>query len=112
MSTPIIMALVAAVLAILTGLWLAKWILGLGQGSEKMIEIAKAIQEGAKAYLNRQTRTVAMIAVIVFVILGLVVDWTTALGFVVGAVLSALAGYIGMYIAVRANVRTAEAAKS
>jgi len=106
------MALVAAVLAILTGLWLAKWILGLGQGSEKMIEIAKAIQEGAKAYLNRQTRTVAMIAVIVFVILGLVVDWTTALGFVVGAVLSALAGYIGMYIAVRANVRTAEAAKS
>ncbi len=106
------MALVAAVLAILTGLWLAKWILGLGQGSDSMITIAKAIQEGAKAYLNRQTRTVAMIAVVIFVILGLAVDWTTALGFVIGAILSALAGYVGMSVAVRANVRTAEAAKS
>ncbi len=105
-------ALGAAILAILAGLWLAKWILGLPQGTDKMKEIASAIQIGARAYLNRQTQTVAWVAAGLFIVLGLFVDWTTAIGFLVGAVLSALAGYVGMYIAVRANVRTAEAAKS
>ena len=112
MTQTLSFALGAAILAILAGLWLAKWILGLPQGTDKMKEIASAIQQGARAYLNRQTMTVAWIAAALFVILGLFVDWTTAIGFLVGAVLSALAGYVGMYIAVRANVRTAEAAKS
>ena len=105
-------ALGAAILAIVAGLWLAKWVLRLPQGTDVMQDIARAIQQGARAYLNRQTRTVAWIAVILAVLLGLFVNWTTAAGFVVGAVLSALAGYVGMNIAVRANVRTAEAAKS
>ncbi|MDP2789786.1 MAG: sodium-translocating pyrophosphatase [bacterium] len=112
MTQTLSFALGAAILAILAGLWLAKWILGLPQGTDKMKEIASAIQQGARAYLNRQTQTVAWVAAALFVILGLFVNWTTAIGFLVGAVLSALAGYVGMYIAVRANVRTAEAAKS
>ncbi len=111
MTQVLTFALVAAVLALIVGLWLAKWILGLPQGTDKMKEIAQAIQQGARAYLNRQTQTVAWIAAVLFVVLGLFVNWTTAIGFLVGAVLSALAGYIGMNIAVRANVRTAEAAK-
>jgi K(+)-stimulated pyrophosphate-energized sodium pump len=111
MSTPIIIALVSAVLAIVYGLFLIRWILRLPKGDEKMQSIAKAIQEGAKAYLNRQYKTVAAIAGFVFILLWLFIDLKTALGFVVGAVLSALAGYIGMNISVRANVRTTEAAK-
>lgn len=111
MSTPIIISLGAAVVAIVYGLLLSRWIFKLPQGNEKMQEIAKAIQEGAKAYLNRQTKTVAFIAVFIFLILGMLLDWTTAVGFLVGAVLSGLAGYIGMNVSVRANVRTAEAAR-
>ena len=80
-------------------------------GNETMRSIAKAIQEGASAYLNRQYRTIAVIAVILFVLLWLAISLTMALGFLVGAVLSALAGYIGMNVAVRANVRTAEAVR-
>jgi len=81
------------------------------QGNEKMQSIAKAIQEGSSAYLNRQYRTVGIIAVILAVILYYVINAPTAIGFVAGAISSALAGYIGMNISVRANVRTAEAAK-
>ena len=81
-------------------------------GNDKMREIAAAIQAGAKAYLNRQYRTIGMIAVVLFVILGFALNWTTAIGFLIGALLSALAGYIGMNVSVRSNIRTAEAART
>jgi K(+)-stimulated pyrophosphate-energized sodium pump len=111
MSLPLIIALGASALAIVYGAILIRWIIRLPKGDEKMQSIAKAIQEGASAYLNRQYRTVGLIAVVVFIILWLLLDLKTAIGFLVGAVLSALAGYIGMNVSVRANVRTAEAAK-
>ncbi len=111
MSTPIIIALGSAAVAIIYGALLSRWIFKLPKGDEKMQEIAKAIQEGAKAYLNRQTKTIAFIAVFIFLLLGMLIDWTTAAGFLVGASLSAIAGYVGMNVSVRANVRTAEAAK-
>ncbi len=111
MSLPLIIALGAAALAIIYGLLLIRWIVRLPKGDEKMQSIAKAIQEGASAYLNRQYRTVGLIAIAVFIILWLLLDLRTAIGFVIGAAFSALAGYIGMNVSVRANVRTAEAAK-
>ena len=111
MEVSIIFALVCSAIAIVYGIVLIKMILKKPTGSEKMQAIAGAIQEGAKAYLNRQYKTIAIIGVVLFVILGFVIDWSTALGFAVGAVLSGLAGYIGMNVSVRANVRTAEAAK-
>jgi K(+)-stimulated pyrophosphate-energized sodium pump len=97
-------------LAVIYGLLLIKWILKLPAGNEKMQNIARAIQEGAKAYLNRQYKTVAAVAVILFILL-LFLDVEAAFGFLIGAIASALAGYIGMHISVRANVRTTEAAK-
>jgi len=105
--------LVSSVVSILYGLVVAKKILKKSAGNEKMQGIAKAIEEGATAYLNRQYKTIGVIAVILFFIMGLVpqLGWTTAFGFIFGAILSALAGYIGMNVSVRANVRTAEAAK-
>ncbi len=106
-----IFALVSSVVAIVYGIVLIKMILKKGTGSEKMQEIAQAIQEGASAYLNRQYKTIGIIAVVVFIILWLVLDLNTALGFAVGAVFSGLAGYIGMNVSVRTNVRTTEAAK-
>ncbi|PIT90591.1 MAG: sodium-translocating pyrophosphatase [Candidatus Komeilibacteria bacterium CG10_big_fil_rev_8_21_14_0_10_41_13] len=112
MSTSIIFALAAAVVAIIYGVILIQLVLKNSSGSEKMKEIAKAIQTGASAYLNRQYSTIAVIAVILFIILWLTLNLQIALGFIVGAVLSALAGYIGMHVSVRANVRTTEAAKS
>lgn len=111
MSIPIIIALGSSGLAIIYGLVLSRWILKQPQGDDKMKSIAKAIQEGARAYLNRQTKTVAIIAIVVFILLWLLLNLETAIGFLIGAVLSALAGYIGMNVSVRANVRTAEAAK-
>ena len=107
-------ALIASLVAIIYGLLLARTILKKSAGNEKMQSIAKAIQEGASAYLNKQYKTIGMIAVVLFLIIGFVprLGWVMALGFVVGAVLSALAGYIGMNVSVRANVRTTEAARS
>ncbi len=103
----------SAALAIVYGLFYIQSILKMPEGNERMRQIAAAIQEGAKAYLNRQYRTVAMVAVVLFLILGFIpaLGWMTAIAFLVGAVLSAIAGYIGMNISVRANVRTAEAAR-
>ena len=101
----------AAILAIVYGLVSIRSIFKLPAGNEKMQEIARAIQEGAKAFLNRQYRSVAIVAAILFLILGPVLGWLTAVAFLAGAFLSALTGYIGMHVSVRANVRTTEAAR-
>lgn len=99
-------------MAVIYGVIIIASILRLPEGNEKMKEIAKAIQAGAKAFLNRQYKTVAVVAVILFVIVGLFLGWLTALAFIIGAILSALTGYIGMFVSVRANVRTTEAARN
>jgi K(+)-stimulated pyrophosphate-energized sodium pump len=113
MSGYIWFALIASLVAIIYGLFLARSILKKSAGNARMQEIAKAIQDGAGAYLNKQYKTIGIIAVIVFLLIGFVpkLGWTMAIGFIVGAFLSGLAGYIGMNVSVRANVRTTEAAK-
>lgn len=106
-----LLSVIAAGIAIVYSWFLVRSILKLPTGNDKMKEIASAIQEGARAYLNRQYKTIGLVAVVVFIILWWALNFTTALGFLVGAVLSAAAGYIGMNVSVRANVRTTEAAK-
>jgi K(+)-stimulated pyrophosphate-energized sodium pump len=110
---PVLFALVCAGVAIAYGVGLTYWLLNQPAGSERMREIARAVQEGAAAYLRRQYMTIAVVAVVPFLVIGFYnkLGWGTAIGFLVGAVLSAAAGFIGMNVAVRSNARTAEAAR-
>jgi len=111
MNEGLMFALVAAVLALLYGIMSIKWIVSLPTGNDRMREIAAAVQEGAQAYLNRQYTTIGIVGVILLAAIYAALGWQTAVGFALGAFLSGLTGFIGMNVSVRANVRTAEAAK-
>jgi len=110
MSTGLVLALLCAIGAIVYGAVSIQWILSKPTGNERMREIADAVQEGASAYLNRQYTTIGLAGIVLLVLIGVFIAWSTAAGFAIGAIFSGLAGYIGMNISVRANVRTAQAA--
>src|SRR2546423_2461310 len=109
----VLFALICAGVAIAHGLYLTYWLLNRPDGTERMREIARAVQEGAAAYLRKQYTTIAVVSIVPFLLLGFYnkLGWGAAVGFLIGAILSAGAGFIGMNVAVRSNVRTAEAAR-
>ena len=114
MHHPVLLGLVGAGVAVAWGIYLTYWLLQQPAGNDKMREISAAVQEGAAAYLKKQYTAIAIVAVVPFLALGLYhkLGWGTAFGFLVGAILSSAAGFIGMNVAVRSNSRTAEAARS
>src|SRR6201994_663220 len=111
MSLELELVLGAAVLALLYGAWTIRSVLSMSAGNPRMQEIAAAIQEGAAAYLNRQYTTIAIAGVVVFALAFYFLGWQSAVGYLIGAAFSGAAGYIGMNVSVRANVRTSEASR-
>ena len=111
MQLAYIVIIACGLLALVYGFITAKQVLASDPGTARMQEISAAVQEGARAYLNRQYTAIAIVGVVILILLGITLGIHVAIGFIIGAVLSAAAGYVGMNVSVRANVRTAQASK-
>ena len=110
-ETILLYTILAGILSVVYGFFTGKYILSFSPGNSKMQEIASAIQVGAKAYLNRQYKTIAIVGIVVLVIISYAFSILVGLGYLIGATLSGIAGYVGMLVSVQANVRTAEASR-